>query len=135
MRRFDACALCLNRAREPLACHEGHLFCKECVYTDLCEYLSALSSSVLQRYLCFRISTVSQKQAIKKQKTKLEALKREAEDERTRARNAARERVLQDFEKGQLALGNSGVGSGLRIDAKETVKSPGSAEEESKSRQ
>ena len=36
MRRFDACALCLNRAREPLACQEGHLFCKECVYTDLC---------------------------------------------------------------------------------------------------
>ncbi|KAF8868632.1 hypothetical protein BD779DRAFT_914478 [Infundibulicybe gibba] len=35
MRRFDACSLCLNRAREPLACHEGHLFCKECVYTDL----------------------------------------------------------------------------------------------------
>lgn len=76
---------------------------------------------------------MSQKQAIKKQKTKLEALKREAEDERTRARNAARERVLQDFEKGQLGLGNSGVGSGLGIGAKETVKSPAEAEEESKS--
>ena len=38
MRRFDACALCLNAAREPLACNEGHLFCKECVYTDLCEF-------------------------------------------------------------------------------------------------
>lgn len=38
MRQFDACALCLNRAREPLACNEGHLFCKECVYTDLCEF-------------------------------------------------------------------------------------------------
>lgn len=37
MRRFDACALCLNRAREPLVCNEGHLFCKECVYTDLRE--------------------------------------------------------------------------------------------------
>jgi nitric oxide synthase-interacting protein len=35
MRRFDCCALCLQRAREPLACSEGHLFCKECVYTDL----------------------------------------------------------------------------------------------------
>jgi hypothetical protein len=35
MRRFDCCALCLQRAREPLACGEGHLFCKECVYTDL----------------------------------------------------------------------------------------------------
>jgi len=38
MRQFDACALCLNRAREPLACNEGHLFCKECVYADLCEF-------------------------------------------------------------------------------------------------
>ena len=38
MRRFDACALCLNGAREPLACNQGHLFCKECVYTDLCEF-------------------------------------------------------------------------------------------------
>lgn len=40
MRRFDACALCLNRAREPLACNEGHLFCKECVYTDLRESIT-----------------------------------------------------------------------------------------------
>ncbi|KAF9810228.1 hypothetical protein IEO21_07070 [Rhodonia placenta] len=30
MRRFDACALCLQRAREPVACQKGHLFCKEC---------------------------------------------------------------------------------------------------------
>lgn len=35
MRRFDACALCLNRARDPVACQDGHLFCKECIYTDL----------------------------------------------------------------------------------------------------
>jgi hypothetical protein len=42
MRNFDACALCLNSAREPVACHEGHLFCKECVYTDLCEFFFAL---------------------------------------------------------------------------------------------
>ena len=76
---------------------------------------------------------MSQKQAIKKQKTKLEALKREAEDERTRARNAARERVLQDFEKGQLGVGNSGVGSGIGIGAKKTAKSPEGADEESKS--
>jgi hypothetical protein len=36
MRQFDACSLCLQRAREPLSCGSGHLFCKECVYTDLC---------------------------------------------------------------------------------------------------
>ncbi|KAI0342225.1 hypothetical protein BDW22DRAFT_1357522 [Trametopsis cervina] len=82
MRRFDSCALCLQRAREPVACGEGHLFCKECVYTDL----------------------VTQLGDIKRQKARLEALKREAEEERQRAREAARERVLLDFEKGQLGL-------------------------------
>ena len=35
MRRFDACALCLQRARDPVACQKGHLFCRECVLTDL----------------------------------------------------------------------------------------------------
>ncbi|KAL4253251.1 NOSIP family protein [Abortiporus biennis] len=82
MRRYDACSLCLQRAREPVACQKGHLFCKECVYTDL----------------------VTQLNDIKRQKVKLETLKREAEEERERAREAARERVLQDFERGQLGL-------------------------------
>ena len=35
MRPFNACSLCLERARTPLACSEGHLFCIECVFTDL----------------------------------------------------------------------------------------------------
>ncbi|PPQ79073.1 hypothetical protein CVT25_002298 [Psilocybe cyanescens] len=93
MRRFDACALCLNRAREPLVCNEGHLFCKECVYTDL----------------------LTQKNAIKRQKAKIETLKKEAEAERARAREAARERVLLDFEKGQLGLGGLGTGSSKEV--------------------
>jgi len=82
MRRFDACALCLNGAREPLACNEGHLFCKECVYTDL----------------------LTQKKDIKRQKDKLEGMKKDAENERTKVKEAARERVLEEFEKGQLGL-------------------------------
>ncbi|KAH8102063.1 hypothetical protein BXZ70DRAFT_890608 [Cristinia sonorae] len=82
MRRFDACSLCLQRAREPVACQKGHLFCKECVYTDL----------------------VTQLSDIKKQKARLEALKQEAEEEKQRAREAARERVLLEFERGQLGL-------------------------------
>ncbi|KAG6898560.1 hypothetical protein C0993_006015 [Termitomyces sp. T159_Od127] len=82
MRRFDACALCLNRAREPVACGDGHLFCKECVYTDL----------------------LAQKKDIQTQKRALEALQREAEAEKARARDAARERVLRDFERGQAVV-------------------------------
>ncbi|GJE93158.1 hypothetical protein PsYK624_093170 [Phanerochaete sordida] len=89
MRRFDACALCLQKARDPVACTKGHMFCKECVYTDL----------------------VTQLNDIKRQKVKLEALKKEAEEERQRAREAARERVLLDFEKGQLGLAAKGPGA------------------------
>jgi hypothetical protein len=47
---------------------------------------------------------VTQKKDIKRQKERLEALKKEAEHEKTRAKEAARERVLADFEKGQLGL-------------------------------
>ncbi|KND03892.1 uncharacterized protein SPPG_01346 [Spizellomyces punctatus DAOM BR117] len=35
MRNFDACFLCLQRAREPLCCTEGHLSCKECMYENI----------------------------------------------------------------------------------------------------
>lgn len=45
MRPFNACSLCLERARIPLACSEGHLFCTECVFTDL---------GVLFAFLCPR---------------------------------------------------------------------------------
>jgi len=102
MRRFDACALCLQRARDPVACQDGHLFCKECAYTDL----------------------LAQRKDIKRQKGRLEALKKEAEQEKTRAKEAARERVLADFEKGQLGLaaasaavttsGTEGTGRGTK---------------------
>ena len=100
MRRFDACALCLQRVREPLACNEGHLFCKECVYTDLREQTTPTHFSPSLSLL----SPVSQKRDIKRQKDKLEALKREADEERDKAKEAARERVLLDFERSQLAL-------------------------------
>ena len=67
--------------------------------------------------------SVSQKKDIQRQKSRLEALKQEAEEEKARAKEAARERVLLDFEKGQLGLvGPSAVsGSG--------AKSSGNADE------
>ncbi|KAH8112919.1 hypothetical protein DFH11DRAFT_1857693 [Phellopilus nigrolimitatus] len=83
MRQYDACALCLQKARNPVSCNDGHLFCKECIYADL----------------------LSQKKDIKRQKAKLEALKKEAEAERLRVQAEARERVLKEFERGQLGLG------------------------------
>lgn len=47
---------------------------------------------------------VTQITDIKRQKVKLEALKKEVEEEKQRAREAARERVLLEFERGQLGL-------------------------------
>lgn len=98
MRRFDACALCLQRARDPVACQEGHLFCKECAYTDLCESVRSYL------FLGCRTRLVVQKKDIKRQKERLEALKKGAEQEKVKAKEAARERVLAEFEKGQLGL-------------------------------
>ncbi|KAI0649757.1 hypothetical protein C8Q79DRAFT_900609 [Trametes meyenii] len=98
MRRFDACALCLQRARDPVACQKGHLFCRECALTDL----------------------ITQIGDIKRQKARLEALKKEAEEERQRAREAARERVLREFERGQLGLAaTSAVSTSSRADSSE----------------
>ena len=46
--------------------------------------------------------TVGQKKDIRRQKEKLEAMKHEAEAEVIKVKEAARARVLTDFEKGQL---------------------------------
>lgn len=77
-----SCALCLQRARDPVSCSEGHLYCKECVYTDL----------------------LAQKKEMKRQQAKLDAMAKEEEEERERRRAEARERVLKDFEARQLGL-------------------------------
>ncbi|KIJ30055.1 hypothetical protein M422DRAFT_36699 [Sphaerobolus stellatus SS14] len=83
MRGFDACSLCLQQARDPLACSSGHLFCKECVYNDL----------------------LSQKKEIKRHKDRIEAMRQQEDEEKEKAKEAARQRVLEDFQKAQLGLG------------------------------
>jgi predicted lipase len=50
------------------------------------------------------VIAVSQKKDIKRQKEKLDVMKKEAEEEKVRAKEAARDRVLLEFEKGQLVL-------------------------------
>lgn len=101
MRQFDACSLCLQRAREPLACSAGHLFCKECVYTDLCMCIFVFLYSVVDILL----KQVAQKKDIKRQKERFDALLQEEEEEKERVKAAARQRVLHNFERGQLGLG------------------------------
>lgn len=62
---------------------------------------------------------MSQKKDIKRQKARLDALKKEAEAERERAKAEARARVLEEFEKGQLGLGMGGVAVASTSGAKE----------------
>jgi nitric oxide synthase-interacting protein len=47
---------------------------------------------------------VAQKKEIKRQKERIEVLRREEEEEKERVKESARQRVLRDFERGQLGL-------------------------------
>ncbi|KZT55230.1 hypothetical protein CALCODRAFT_524606 [Calocera cornea HHB12733] len=85
MRAFSACALCLSRAREPVCCGKGHLYCRECVLEDL----------------------VKQKRDIGRWEKRRLALAREEEREREKKAAEARERVLREFERRQTGLGRS----------------------------
>ncbi|RDX52446.1 hypothetical protein OH76DRAFT_1416604 [Lentinus brumalis] len=133
MRPFDACALCLQRARDPVACQKGHMFCKECVLTDLGAYhlslrclLHCLWRTAAALYggrdgKVDELESVTQMNDIKRQKARLEAMKKEAEEERERAREAARERVLREFERGQLGLAaTSTVSTSSGLDSSES---------------
>lgn len=35
IKNFDSCCLCLQPVIEPMSCHKGHIFCKECIYQNL----------------------------------------------------------------------------------------------------
>ncbi|GAA5864712.1 hypothetical protein JCM8547_008278 [Rhodosporidiobolus lusitaniae] len=84
MKDFDACSLCLSRAIEPRACPDGHVFCNECILNSL----------------------LAQKKDIKRQNLLLDKMRAESEAEMAAARQAARERVLKEFETAQTSLGN-----------------------------
>ncbi|GAA5991127.1 hypothetical protein JCM10908_006550 [Rhodotorula pacifica] len=84
MKDFDACSLCLLRARDPRICSEGHVYCQECIITNL----------------------LSQKKDIKRQTLLLERMRADSEAEMAASRAAARDRVLREFESTQSSLGN-----------------------------
>ncbi|GAA6032083.1 hypothetical protein JCM8097_007059 [Rhodosporidiobolus ruineniae] len=83
MKQFDACSLCLSRAKDPRVCPEGHIYCNECILNSL----------------------LKQKTDIKRQQKVLERMRAESEAEMAAARAAARERVLREFESAQSSLG------------------------------
>lgn len=34
-KQFSACSICLKLAENPISCHKGHLFCKECILKNI----------------------------------------------------------------------------------------------------
>lgn len=80
---LDACNLCLSTATDPVACGEAHIFCRECAIADL----------------------IGQKAGIEAQKSQLRAWEEEDARKRADAREAARARVVSDFEKGMGLAG------------------------------
>lgn len=78
-KQFDQCSLCLNSAENPVLCHQGHLFCKECIYSAL----------------------LDQKKEIAAVKVSLANLEKDHQAQRERARAEAMERVQRDFERVQ----------------------------------
>jgi nitric oxide synthase-interacting protein len=86
---YDHCHLCLSLLVSPVSCSRGHMYCRECAVADL----------------------IQQKAGIETQKREMERWLAKEEGERAAARQAARERVVRDFEKG-MGVGWVGAGGG-----------------------
>lgn len=82
MRECDACYLCLQRAREPVCCTQGHLYCKECILENI----------------------LAQKKEILRQQKLLEAKAKDEEEEAKRKAELAKEAVIQEFERQQIKI-------------------------------
>lgn len=95
----------------PCACNEPesqyHVRRDICSARNACTPTLVSYPSFIKSQSYSQVVSVTQLSDIKKQKARLEALKREAEEEKERAREAARERVLLEFERGQLGLAAS----------------------------
>ncbi|KAI5779745.1 hypothetical protein EDC01DRAFT_669618 [Geopyxis carbonaria] len=79
---FDACNLCLMRARDPVACPNGDLFCNECAIENL----------------------LSQHKEIERMQAELDRQLKEEEEDAARDEEEAKQRTVQDFELLQMGL-------------------------------
>ncbi|ORY31390.1 hypothetical protein BCR39DRAFT_526397 [Naematelia encephala] len=82
---LDSCYLCLSKVTSPFACPQGHIYCQECILSNL----------------------ITQKASIEAQRREMERWEAREEQERFEAKQRARERVISDFEKG-MGLGGAG---------------------------
>ncbi|KAG0633005.1 hypothetical protein HOY80DRAFT_993969 [Tuber brumale] len=98
---LDACSLCLMRAREPVACPMGDLFCRECAVENL----------------------LSQRKEIKRMQAELDRRRGEEEEERQREDEEVRGRSVREFELLQMGLEiGGGGGGGVVVDGAEVVE-------------
>ncbi|KAF2434578.1 hypothetical protein EJ08DRAFT_646523 [Tothia fuscella] len=79
---FGSCSLCLLPAREPVACPNGDIFCRECAMNNL----------------------LSQRQEIKRLEGEMERARVEGVEKEGREDEEARERAVRDFEEVQMGL-------------------------------
>ncbi|KAI9360016.1 nitric oxide synthase interacting protein [Zopfochytrium polystomum] len=90
MRHYDACFLCLQTARDPMCCSQGHLACKECIFENI----------------------LMQKREISRQQ-KLVETQRALINEETRQRvEAAKQAEVDKFEKTQTRVVGAGNAAG-----------------------
>ncbi|ORE06811.1 hypothetical protein BCV72DRAFT_118746 [Rhizopus microsporus var. microsporus] len=100
-RNYNACFLCLQTARDPVCCAEGHIACRECMY-----------ESILQ-----------QKEAIKLEQQQMEQRLQELNNKKQLQEEEARRALLDEFDKTQNSmLGNRRRGSVKVEEAKEKTE-------------
>ncbi|RIA96336.1 hypothetical protein C1645_687968 [Glomus cerebriforme] len=94
MRECDACYLCLQRARDPICCTQGHLYCKECILENI----------------------LAQKKEISRQQKLLEIKAKEEEEAAKRNAELAKEAVIQEFERQQVRITPISTNSSEKIE-------------------
>ncbi|KAF9100973.1 hypothetical protein BGX29_006102 [Mortierella sp. GBA35] len=82
MRDYDACFLCLQIARDPVCCSEGHIACKECIYENI----------------------LAQKQEIQRQAKLVELQLAQEAKEQENKEALAQQIILDEFEKSQMGV-------------------------------
>ena len=96
---FASCCLCLEQARDPVACSTGDIFCRECALSNI----------------------LAQKQEIKRLEKAREQEEREAAESQARQDAEAQERAVKEFELIQAGFNSSGGRSGNSSGQRETT--------------
>ncbi|KAF9157594.1 hypothetical protein DFQ26_008577 [Actinomortierella ambigua] len=82
MRDFDACYLCLQKARNPVSCTQGHISCKECIYENI----------------------LAQRAEIQRQQDQQQADEARLAGEQAKKEALAHQILLSEFERSQMGV-------------------------------